>query len=120
MFLIVGDEVFDFPHTVFGFQTTPINWTEALIEGIYIIVLCVFSILLSSQFLKQINFLEGLLPICSYCKKIRDGKDWKSIEGYISEHSEALFSHGLCPECAEKYYAEFIHHDETQPSDKKP
>ena len=48
--------------------------------------------------------LEGLLPICSYCKKIRDEKDtWQPIEGYISTRTEATFSHGVCPSCIEKY-----------------
>lgn len=50
--------------------------------------------------LGQIKRLEGLLPICGYCKKIRDDKEgWHQMEAYISEHSEALFSHGICPEC---------------------
>ena len=49
--------------------------------------------------------LEGLLPICSYCKKIRDGENtWHSMEVYIREHSEAVFSHGICPECLKKHY----------------
>jgi hypothetical protein len=110
LFLIVGDEVFDFPHIIFGFPATPVNWAEASIEGAYIIVLAAFSIYLTKRFLKRIRFLEGFVPICSYCHKIRDDKSWKSLEAYISDHSEALFSHGLCPECAEKHYGEFKHH----------
>ncbi len=58
--------------------------------------------------LASIRTLRGLLPICSSCKKIRDDKGyWKQIEAYVSEHSEAEFSHGLCPECAQKLYPEF-------------
>jgi sigma-B regulation protein RsbU (phosphoserine phosphatase) len=54
--------------------------------------------------LAQIKTLRGLLPICMYCKKIRDDKEyWQQIEGYISEHSEAAFSHGICPDCYKKY-----------------
>jgi len=57
--------------------------------------------------LDNINTLEGLLPICSECKKIRDDKGyWKQIEGYIETHSNALFSHGLCPECMDKIYGD--------------
>ena len=53
----------------------------------------------------EIKKLSGLLPICSSCKKIRDDKGyWKQIESYISDHSEAQFSHGICPECLEKLY----------------
>ncbi len=55
--------------------------------------------------LSEIKTLSGMLPICSSCKKIRDDKGyWNQIEGYIHEHSEAEFSHALCPECAKKLY----------------
>jgi PAS domain S-box-containing protein len=57
--------------------------------------------------LANIKQLTGMLPICASCKQIRDDKGyWKSVESYISEHSEAVFSHGICPECAKKMYAE--------------
>ena len=55
--------------------------------------------------LAQVKTLSGLLPICSSCKKIRDDRGyWNQIESYIVEHSEAEFSHGICPECLEKLY----------------
>jgi hypothetical protein len=55
--------------------------------------------------LEEIKTLSGFLPICASCKKIRDDQGyWKQIEVYISEHSEAEFSHGICPECAQKLY----------------
>jgi hypothetical protein len=61
------------------------------------------------QALAQVKKLSGFLPICASCKKIRDDKGyWRQIEQYITEHSEALFSHSLCPECAKKLYPEFI------------
>jgi len=51
--------------------------------------------------LSKVKQLEGIIPICSYCKRIRDDKkSWQQLEGYITEHSEALFSHGICPECS--------------------
>ena len=53
----------------------------------------------------KIKILSGFLPTCSSCKKIKDESgDWKQMEAYISEHSEAEFSHGLCPACAMKLY----------------
>jgi len=52
--------------------------------------------------LAQVKQLEGIIPICMYCHKIRDDGDvWNQLVQYISDHSEAKFSHGLCPECAE-------------------
>lgn len=58
--------------------------------------------------LDKIKVLRGIIPICASCKKIRDDKGyWNQIESYIREHSEAEFSHGICPDCAKKLYPEF-------------
>jgi hypothetical protein len=57
--------------------------------------------------LNHVQRLQGLLPICMYCHKIRtDEQSWQRIELYISEHSEVTFTHGLCPDCAQKHYPE--------------
>ena len=62
---------------------------------------------------KEIKALSGLLPICASCKKIRDDQGyWNQIEAYISKHSKAEFSHGICPECASKLYPEFFIHQD--------
>ena len=61
--------------------------------------------------LAQIRTLQGILPICSVCKKIRDDKDaWQQMETFISKHSEAVFSHGYCPDCAAKALEEVKRH----------
>ncbi len=52
----------------------------------------------------DIKTLRGLLPICAWCKKVRDdGGYWNQLEEYVSEHTQAEFSHGICPECRERY-----------------
>jgi hypothetical protein len=57
--------------------------------------------------LNKVKQLSGLLPICASCKKIRDDRDcWKNLEEYIGDHSEARFSHGICPDCAKKYHSD--------------
>jgi adenylate cyclase len=54
--------------------------------------------------LEKVKLLSGLLPICAWCKKIRDDQGyWNAIEHYLGEHSEAEFSHGICPACRKKY-----------------
>jgi hypothetical protein len=56
----------------------------------------------------EIKVLHGILPICSYCKQIRDDMGlWKQMEDYIHAHSEAAFSHGICPDCMKKHYPEY-------------
>ena len=53
----------------------------------------------------EVKKLSGMLPVCSSCKNVRDDKGyWKQIELYIEQHSEAQFSHGICPECIQKLY----------------
>lgn len=57
--------------------------------------------------LEEVKALRGLLPICSYCKNVRDDKGyWSQIESYISSHSEAQFTHSVCPDCASKHFPE--------------
>ena len=65
--------------------------------------------------LDTIKTLQGLLPVCSLCKKIRDKKDhWHSMEAYITNHSEAKFSHSYCPQCAAKVMAEIEQMDDVR------
>jgi hypothetical protein len=66
--------------------------------------------------LREIKTLRGIIPICASCKKIRyDKEHWKQIELYIKEHSDAEFSHGICPECAEKLYPEYNPYKKNKP-----
>lgn len=52
--------------------------------------------------LSQVKQLQGLLPICSYCKKIRDEQNyWQRVDSYLTDHTDVLFSHGICPDCYE-------------------
>jgi hypothetical protein len=87
-----------------------------------VVIVSIVSILLALRYhantrlLKQlrtviaeVKTLSGLLPICSYCKKIRDDKGyWTQIEHYIDERSDAQFSHSICEECAHKHYPELV------------
>jgi hypothetical protein len=64
----------------------------------------------------RVKHLEGIIPICMYCKKIRDDKAmWKQMEQYITEHSEAMFSHGICPECHAKVKADLVKMKRSKP-----
>lgn len=66
--------------------------------------------------LSEIKSLEGLLPICSSCKKIRDDRGyWNQLEKYIMMHSDARFTHGICPDCARRHYPEHFD-DSTNPT----
>ena len=71
--------------------------------------------------LRHVRRLQGLLPICMYCHKIRnDEQSWQRIELYISEHSDATFTHGLCPECAQKHYPDLKLQPRSTPGPTPP
>jgi len=64
---------------------------------------------------KEVKILRGFLPICASCKEIRDDKGyWHQIESYIRDHSEAEFSHSICPKCMKKLYPEFSEHKDNK------
>jgi hypothetical protein len=55
---------------------------------------------------REVKLLRGLLPTCAYCKKVRDAEGrWWPVEQYITNHSEAAFSHGICPECGHRHFS---------------
>jgi hypothetical protein len=84
-------------------------------EVIRVVVLSLFAFLVdrtatqTRMLAREARALSGLLPICSFCKKIRDQDGgWHPLELYISEHSEALLSHSLCPECTKTHYSDRV------------
>ncbi len=84
-------------------------WEEAANRLGCLAVIWVLVLLARSRRIadRELRVLRGLLPICASCKRIRQaGNQWQSVEQYITEHSEAQFSHGLCPECYEHYRAQ--------------
>ena len=59
--------------------------------------------------LEQIKTLRGIVPICSHCKQIRNDEGfWSQVEHYVEDHTHVKFSHGICPECKEEHYHDFI------------
>ena len=96
--------------------TIPWTITEASINAlIRILVLLSFALLIdrtanqTRALTRQVSLLEGLLPICSFCKKIRDQKDeWQVLERYIMARSGATFTHGVCPDCMQKHYGDVL------------
>ena len=102
------DEIIDIPHLIFRTSATPPNYPESLFESFLIILLAITIIILTQTILKRLKYLEGLLPICSFCKKIRSNDLWVPIEEYISSRSEADFTHSICPKCMEEKYHDLV------------
>jgi DNA-binding response OmpR family regulator len=70
------------------------------------------------QALSQVRQLQGMLPICSYCKKIRNDQNyWQKVEGYISDHTDVEFSHGICPDCHSRVAGEIAELKQSRQAD---
>lgn len=106
--IIWFDEFLDLPSLLMGASKTPINWRESFFESVIIFILGVIVIHITSKLFSNMKYLEGMLHVCSSCKKIRDDKgSWQQIETYVRDRTEVEFSHDICPECAEKLYPDF-------------
>lgn len=102
--LIWIDEIFDLPHFIFGAAATPINIVESIFESMLVIFLMILVVTATLNIIGRIKYLEGFLRVCERCKRVKTDEGWISLENYISRHSEADFSRGLCPDCAEEHY----------------
>ena len=90
----------------------PSSWALEIVDtGVDVAILLATSILIEKIILqeRELQVLEGLLPICSFCKRIRDEEGhWRQLEGYISARSSAEFSHTVCPACGLKHYPDLV------------
>ena len=102
------DEILDIPHYLMGAARTPINVAECALESGFVLAFGLAVLLATRQLLARIGYLEGTLSICGYCKKIRTPDGWVQFETYVDAHSEARFSHTICPECLEEHRAELF------------
>ena len=113
--LTLGNEIIDVPHYVFHDAPTLYSQRtgEIIIELSIFFIVMVFEAALLKDLYKRIRLLEGFLPICANCKKIKNTEDqWVQIEQYITKHSLAQFSHGICPDCARKLYPDLYQNKE--------
>ena len=91
--------------TPFGFFDATINTCIRIIVFVIIVFLVNKVSIQKRELEKEVQTLRGILPICSFCKKIRNQQGtWEPVESYIIKRSEAEFSHGVCPDCFKKNY----------------
>jgi len=108
--LTVGNEIIDVPHHVFNDAPTLYSqrYGEITIELFIFFIVATIQILLSIKLYKRIRILEGFIPICAKCKKVRNAENqWEQMEKYITQHSLARFSHSICPDCTKQLYPDF-------------
>jgi hypothetical protein len=84
---------------------------EAVLDTVVIVLFSIAIALIILHLRRQaltLRVLGGMLPICGFCKRIRNGDAWEPLEGFIRNHSEAEFSHTFCAECGAKHYSDYL------------
>ena len=107
------NEVCDLPHYLFGAIKTPTNWIESLFESFIILIMGAIVLYKTRQILKKLRYLENLLPICTYCKKIRVGSKWIPVDQYLRGQSDIDFSHSYCPKCTQEHFGWIYENNES-------
>ncbi|HEU4587834.1 MAG TPA: hypothetical protein VFS11_04260 [Gemmatimonadales bacterium] len=87
--------------------TVPMQACDTSVLAAACIAIALFIFYLRQQALK-LRVLEGMLPICGFCKRIRSGDSWEPLEKFIGSHSEATFSHTFCPDCGSRFYGDLV------------
>ena len=98
--ILLLDDMFDLMNVI-PRGTLPGWWIVEITAALTVVA---YTLRQTRALARRIKFLEGLLSICMFCKKIRQDDQWIQLEQYISGHSAAEFSHGICPECLTTHY----------------
>ena len=101
---------------VWGSPSTPLESAVTFVNRSLVLFFVAYLVARTAkqtrELRRKVKMLEGILPICSFCKKIRDvDSRWQRLEEYITSQSEASFTHGICPECAQLHYKEHFDND---------
>jgi hypothetical protein len=96
-------EILDLPVYI-GARPTDFSWQRPALFTVIVFLLLYLSYGVVRALFKQIRYLEGFLPVCSFCKSIRINGKWLPLERYLQEHTAVKMTHSLCPPCAKQHY----------------
>lgn len=102
------NELLDIPHHLFGALPTPVNWIESIIETVIIALLGLTVVYSTLRIIARLKYLEGFLPVCSYCRRIKVNEKWIPIEKLLHETTDLTISHGYCPDCIAKHHGDML------------
>jgi len=101
------DDIFDLPGLL-GTTIQSVVFIQTIIVSLLCLALGAWLVVHTHRVLQRLQVLEGLLPVCAFCKKIRVEGNWVPIEHYIQDHSAAEFTHTYCPKCVEENYGDYL------------
>jgi hypothetical protein len=103
------DEWLDLPHRYFHAAITPLRPEEFVLEASAVAVLGILVVIATWRVFRRLAYLESLLVICSWCRRVRLDQRWMSLEDYLHERGEGRASHGMCPACLEDFDHDPVH-----------
>ena len=106
--VFIAMELFDIPFNILGGERTPVNLPELILEVLVLLLSGLLIFLLTWRLLGRIKHLEGLIPVCVFCRRIRIDTGWLTLESYVKQYSDADLSPALCPACAIEHYMDFL------------
>ena len=101
LFLSWLNKVVDLPHLLVG-GDLPSKWRDSAMETVLILLIWAFVHSLTSRLVARLHYLEGMLRVCAWCRKVGHGERWMRLEEYFAEDFKIGTTHGVCPECLKK------------------
>lgn len=106
-----ADELFRLPQRFFGGPRQGSNWREAAMESIVTLFVWLAVSLLTQKILRRLHYLEGMVNMCAWCRKLEQEGKWVSFEEYIVRDFQTTTSHGMCQSCESKMLGEMPRRD---------
>ena len=98
--IIWMDELLDLPHLMFGAAHTPVGWGEGLLESLLTVAVAVAVVTITYRAFRRIEYLESLIVMCAWCRRVRSGQEWLSVEHFLEQQHQLRTSHGICEGCS--------------------
>jgi len=94
------DELLDLPHLLFGATPTPLRMGEGMLESTLTVLVGVVVVGITYRAFRRIEYLESLVVMCAWCRRVRAGSDWLLVEDFLEQQHHAKTTHGICEGCA--------------------
>jgi hypothetical protein len=98
--IIWMDEILDLPHVLFGATHMPVRWAEGALESLLTVAVGTAVVLITYRAFRRIDYLESLIVMCAWCRRVRSGTEWVSVEAFLQRQHQSDTSHGICETCA--------------------
>ncbi len=98
--IIWMDELLDLPHLMFDAARTPVRWGEGFLESVLTIAVGSAVVLTTYRAFRRIEYLESLIVMCAWCRRVRAKDEWLSVESFLERQHQSHTSHGICEGCA--------------------